>query len=133
MPTINTVDIMEIISTLRRPSRRLYSKEFKMQLVKECAEPGASIARVGLAHGINANLVHKWRRQFERGELSLSPAPEFLPVAMVRGAPLAAPARTKNTEPDLRIELTSSGLTASVHWPVSHAAQCAAWLRQLLA
>jgi transposase len=29
----------------------------------ECAEPGASVASVALSHGINANVVHKWRRQ----------------------------------------------------------------------
>ncbi|MDE1557443.1 transposase, partial [Comamonas aquatica] len=28
----------------------------------ECAQPGASVASVALSHGINANVVHKWRR-----------------------------------------------------------------------
>jgi transposase len=27
-----------------------------------CEEPGASVAAVAQAHGLNANLVHKWRR-----------------------------------------------------------------------
>ena len=27
-----------------------------------CGEPGASVAAVAQAHGLNANLVHKWRR-----------------------------------------------------------------------
>lgn len=32
-----------------------------------CEEPGASVAAVALAHGLNANLVHKWRhRQADR-------------------------------------------------------------------
>ncbi|MCW5230836.1 transposase [Verminephrobacter eiseniae] len=37
--------------------------EFKQQILSECAEPGASLARIALSHGINANVVHKWRRQ----------------------------------------------------------------------
>ena len=31
-------------------------------------EPGASVAEVARAHGVNANQVFKWRRLFERGE-----------------------------------------------------------------
>ena len=34
--------------------------------------PGASVAEVARAHGVNANQVFKWRRAFERGELSES-------------------------------------------------------------
>jgi transposase len=33
-------------------------------------EPGASVALVARAHGVNANQVFKWRRAFERGELA---------------------------------------------------------------
>jgi transposase len=32
-------------------------------------EPGASVALVARAHGVNAKQVFKWRRAFERGEL----------------------------------------------------------------
>ena len=32
-------------------------------------EPGASVAEVARAHGVNANQVFTWRRAFERGEL----------------------------------------------------------------
>lgn len=133
MSTLNMVDTMEITPTPRRPPRRIYSKEFKAQRVKECAEPGASVARVALAHGINTNLVHKWRRQSERGELGVGAAPEFLPVALKRATALAMPNTTAQAGSQVRIDLAGRNLTASVHWPVSQAAQCAAWLRQLLA
>ena len=33
-------------------------------------EPGASVAEIARAHGVNANQVFKWRRLFERGQLS---------------------------------------------------------------
>ena len=32
-------------------------------------EPGASVAEVARAYGLNANQVFKWRRALERGEL----------------------------------------------------------------
>jgi transposase len=42
-------------------------------------EPGASVAEVARAHGLNANQVFKWRRAFERGELT-EPCAALLPV-----------------------------------------------------
>jgi transposase len=35
-----------------------------------CEEPGASVAAVAQAHGLNANLVHKWRRAQDARRLS---------------------------------------------------------------
>lgn len=43
-------------------SRRRHSAELKDKVLAACAEPGASVAAVALAHDLNANLVHKWRR-----------------------------------------------------------------------
>jgi transposase len=42
-----------------RRLRRRYSAEFKAAVVEECMHPGISIAAVGLAHGLNANLLRK--------------------------------------------------------------------------
>ena len=39
--------------------RRTHSPEFKARVLAACRQPGASIAAVALAHGINANVVHK--------------------------------------------------------------------------
>jgi transposase len=46
--------------------------------------PGASVARVARAHGVNANQVFVWRRAFERGELveSAAFATALLPVTV---------------------------------------------------
>ena len=41
--------------------RRRHSAEFKTRVLAACDEPGASISGVALAHGLNANLVRKWR------------------------------------------------------------------------
>ena len=71
--------------------RRRYGAEFKAQVVAECEAPGASVAKVAMAHGINANIVHGWRklsvqaRGTPRGESSadvrLIPA-AFMPIAL---------------------------------------------------
>jgi transposase len=39
----------------------------KRRIVEETMEPGASVARV--AHGVNANQVFHWRRQYRQGLL----------------------------------------------------------------
>jgi transposase len=49
--------------------RRRRSVAEKVQIVQLTLEPGASVAEVGRAHGVNANQLFKWRRQFERGQL----------------------------------------------------------------
>ena len=40
--------------------RRRHSAELKAKVLAACAEPGASISGVALAHSLNANLVRKW-------------------------------------------------------------------------
>jgi transposase len=50
----------------RRIFRRL---EEKLRIVKLTLEPGASVASVALANGVNANQVFRWKRQYERGDL----------------------------------------------------------------
>ena len=42
-------------------------------------EPGASVAEVARAHGLNANQLFKWLRAFERRELT-EPCAALLPV-----------------------------------------------------
>ena len=49
--------------------RRRRSVAEKLQIVQLTLEPGASVVEVGRAHGVNANQLFKWRRQYERGQL----------------------------------------------------------------
>ena len=51
--------------------RRRHGGELKAQVLAECDGPGASVAAVAQTHGLNANLVHKWRRA-ERAKSSLT-------------------------------------------------------------
>jgi len=47
-------------------------------------EPGASVSQIAQAHGVNTNQVFKWRRAFERGELTELPSGStaLLPVTV---------------------------------------------------
>jgi transposase len=109
----------------KKISRRRHSQELKAQVLAACAEPGASVAGVALAHGINANVVHKWRRLAGSGSGSdTSTTPAFIPVSL--------PAAPAAPEADIRIELRRGATTVAVMWPATAAAECAAWMRELL-
>ncbi len=55
--------------------RRQHEKLFKAELVERCLLPGASVAAIALAGGINANLLFKWRRDHLRSQRLSSAAP----------------------------------------------------------
>ncbi len=57
------------VGTGRRP-RRWRTVSEKRRIAELTLEPGASVALVARAHGVNANQVFKWRRALKRGELN---------------------------------------------------------------
>jgi transposase len=62
-------------------ARRRHDAGLKREVLAQCAAPGASVAQVAMAHGLNANLVHKWRRETQAVALPMT-SPSFVPVAM---------------------------------------------------
>ena len=52
-----------------RSVRRWRTVSEKRRIAELTFEPGASVALVARAHGVNANQVFKWRRALKRGEL----------------------------------------------------------------
>ena len=103
--------------------RRRHDGELKQRVLAACAEPGASVASIALAHGLNANLVHKWRRQAG----ATPPLEAFVPVTVT-------PAAAMQREPaqPIHIELQRGPLSVRVSWPLHGAEACAAWLREIL-
>ena len=67
-----------------RRGRRRRSVSEKLEIVRLTMGPVASVAEIARAHGVNANQVFKWRRLFERGQLSdgASRATALLPVTI---------------------------------------------------
>lgn len=106
----------------RKILRRRHSAELRAQVLSECEQPGASVAGVALSHGINANVVHKWRRLAGAAPL---PVASFVPVALP--APTCAVPQA-----DIRMELRRGATSMTITWPAAAAADCAAWMRELL-
>ena len=120
--------------------RRQHSAELKALVLQQCAAPGASVAKVAMSHGVNANVVHGWRKLArEREGAAVSqpssipttlPAktaaslPQFMPVSMAQTTSPPAPV-------DIQIELRRGAATMKITWPIEAAAECAAWMREL--
>ena len=109
----------------KKITRRRHGAELKALVLSECAQPGASVASVAMSHGINANVVHKWRRLANSAATPVPvPAASFIPVALP--APATAP------QQDIRVELRRGATTMTITWPSAAAVECAAWMRELL-
>ena len=108
-------------------TRQRYSRELKAQIVAECGVPGALVAKVAMSHGINANIVHGWRKLAREGGAVVSARSlEFVPVTL---APAAEPAAA---ERNVEIEVRRGAVCMKISWPASAAADLAAWTRELL-
>ena len=103
-------------------TRRTHSLEFKQSAVEASREPGASIAGVAMAHGINANQLHKWRRQLSGVLTSVAvSAPSLLPVTVVSDEP--ARSSVEDSPPgriDIELGRARISLTGRVDLDVLH-------------
>ena len=90
----------------RRP-RRWRTVPEKRQIAELTLEPGASVALVARAHGVNANQVFKWRRALKRGELNepAAASARLLPVIVSSPCDLAS----ATGEVDANEQLAPSG------------------------
>jgi len=89
--------------------RRKYSIAEKRRIVEESFQPGASVARVARAHGVNANQVFGWRKLYQRGRLggntrATQPA-TLLPVTISDSLVAPVPASTPSAMPPGTIQL----------------------------
>ena len=65
-------------------TKRRHSAAFKRKLLELIEQPGASVAAIALEHGVNANLVFKWRRaKLERKPYTRTARqPVLLPISV---------------------------------------------------
>lgn len=141
-----------------KSQRRVHGAEFKAQVLAECQQPGASVAAIALAYGLNINLLRKWlvgrgiKRTGLEAPRTLSCKPvapddtttaqlQFIPVkitpatvgAAVSVAAAAAPEQLEPPVAEIHVELSRGATRLSVRWPSAQAAACAAWLHELTA
>jgi len=64
----------------RKKRRTSYSREFKVNLVKQALQPGAVVARIAREHGINDNMLFNWKNLYENGLLNDDHIQEGLPA-----------------------------------------------------
>lgn len=50
-----------------RVGRKFRSKQERREIVEETFKPGESVSRIARAHGVNANQVFHWRKQYREG------------------------------------------------------------------
>ena len=93
----------------KRVTRRKHSKEFRVEVIQACREPGASVAAIALRSGLNANVVYRWLREaagadagveVDAGSLAVMggrPSAEFIAVQL----PPPAAAMTSATQASL--------------------------------
>ena len=116
---------MEIQKPSRR--RRYHPEEFKLAVINACCEPGASVAGVALANGVNANQVRRWMRErsieVPKQRMSMptaqpvpAMAPEFVQLPLAAAAPILG---------DVRIEIRRGNTAIKVAWPVQAVGDCA--------
>ena len=135
MDTIDQVD--------GRRRRRKHSDEFKAKVIAACRRPGVSIASIALANKLNANLLRMWVATAERAGAQRSAnnatqvatlpslaevqtAGAFIPLRVETAPPPAA------TDRPITVELRRGATTIKVEWPVTAAAECTAWLKDVL-
>ena len=126
------VDTMSNQAQGNQPRRRFYSAELKAEVVQQCRQSGASVARVALHHGINANIVHRWMREDENAALTAR-TQSFIPVTFDKpGAGALANDGACGSSSDIRVEVRRGSSAITVNWPLAGAASCRAWLREWL-
>ena len=92
------------------PRRRRSALE-RRRVVEETLEAGASVARVALKHGVNANQVFQWRRLYRDGKFGAAPQSvmKLLPVSVVEDE--------EPQEPELPESAPSSSGTIHIELP----------------
>jgi len=95
------------VGLVGRSGRRRYDPASKDRLVAACLEPGVSVSRLALEHGVNANLLWKWIRQHrlaQKDTAALPPpsTPVFIPVQIESATDRAVSRQNSGFALDLR-------------------------------
>lgn len=123
-----------------RRTKRTYSPDTKAELLAACRAPGASIAAVASAHGMNANVLHRWLKEPSQSRPLIGSGPRTCATnvdidSQSVASFIALPLLTKPVEPEspeIKVEVRKGGLVMSVTWPMSAASEFARWSASVL-
>ena len=102
-----------LVVSRKRDGRCCYEPQAKRELIEACFLPGVSVAKLALAHGINANLLRTWMTKHQRQFLAggslrpSSPMPaSFIPVVPVSAhhSPITLPELSARFPNGIRLE-----------------------------
>lgn len=120
-----------------RRRRRRHSAEFKAKVVAACLRPGVSIAAVALSNRLNANLLRRWLVDAQRPQAMSGTSLDTgvrspTTIDEHRFVPVTVERTLSGSGQEIAIEIRHGATLVKVGWPLSAAADCAAWLRELL-
>jgi len=117
-----------LVVSRKRDGRCCYDPQAKRELIEAGLQPGISVAKLALAHGINANLLRTWMTKHQR-QLLAGDSPQrsaarspFIPVVPVSAH------RSPITPPELMARLPNG---VRLEWSALPADQLALVLRLL--
>jgi transposase len=116
-------------------TRRRYGAQFKAMVLAQCDEPGMSVAQVAMSHGINDNVVHRWRQLARQQQSARQAVHEAQlsgkqPVAFM---PLALPApEGPQAKTEVHLDIKRGTVMVGVAWPEKSLGDLAAFVRELL-
>lgn len=113
---------MNTSQSIRR--KRRHSTEFKQGLVALC-QPSISVSAVALAHGINANLLRRWIKQFAQTSPVVNTPAKLLPIQVDFPAGSAV-------SDVIEIRIQKGRARIDIRWPNQHPHACGLWLTELL-
>lgn len=121
-------------------TRRRYGSQFKAMVLAQCDEPGMSVAQVAMSHGINDNVVHRWRQLARQQQFARQAVPGAHPSAAQSSAaqpvafvPLALPAPGgPEAKTEIRLDIKRGAVTVGVAWPDKALGDLAGFVRELL-
>ena len=109
-----------LVTKQGKNGRRSYSVPAKQALARLCSQPGVSVARTALMHGVNANLLRRWIVRYSdatapiaRDAPSNATSATLLPIISTSSKTTRAALSS-----DSCIEITFMGATIRLRGPV---------------
>ncbi|TCT09678.1 IS66-like element accessory protein TnpA [Paralcaligenes ureilyticus] len=113
------------VGVSNRKGRPNYPRAYKREVAMAACTPDVSVAKVALAHGLNTNMVFKWRRELRAGVFGDTEGCALMPVtpppiqAALSGTDQARPEPDDTAlEMGGRIEIELNGARVRLHGKV---------------